>query len=710
MDSVQKGLPDVSTENPQLTLEHILSSEPITKHLDILTNILRQGRTVDERISALIHAAWEHVRREELWSSRFDSLDEYRHFIGFEEHVKPVLRRHKRSDRSKQLSARMIAQHWDSPFHLVLPASLRPPFWSKHLLNSLASLSRLKPLPEAVHLLQESVKKRPRRGRTQPHLLASDIERVLEAMRVPRQGRRGRKNSVISIDSILTGHESPTTTLVGSDSHENGASPQGPSTMVSEKSFLDDQTQCPCSPMLFPLLAILAESKAQWTSHFLARLLQWASRMSWESLCTNHLQQLYRHATQSDGLDLDRSLMSQDLEKLSSTLNGEEASMPDDFPDFLPTPAAGKQERPIPNAFKSFVKDEPSLWSSLQQNGYLHIPGFFAYMETRGIFPRVRHTLARYASDDQGQVLSQKCYQFLRQMIQQDPAYYAVVASCRPDGQWRLLNRSLDSASTWVAGGMLSVPGSVQRESDIQSTVMLPTFCEEHCVNLVPGSHTMFAPPSHNNEYSPAGVIEIGKPSSIRMRPGDLLLTMPHLLRFPQTFASHALVNLSQDAADLRGNTTRWSHQLSTSALAQPSDAPGADECSVDIVSAIGEALAGRRAWSDRKVLHQQTILSGLDTAAATSFVDKVRERLVLEFHEALDIVEISHAESAAALAADVLLSDVSTETDWAATELGMSTLLNVEPLWLPESFDHMSLQDLGFDALGEIDLFPTLD
>ncbi|RAK78975.1 uncharacterized protein BO72DRAFT_526508 [Aspergillus fijiensis CBS 313.89] len=225
---------------------------------------------------------------------------------------------------------------------------------------------------------------------------------------------------------------------------------------------------------------------------------------------------------------------------------------------------------------------------------------------------------------------------------------------------------------------------------------MLPTFCEEHCVNLVPDSHTMFAPPSHKNEYPPAGVIEIGKPSSIRMRPGHLLLTMPHLLRFPQTFASHALVNLSQDAEDLRGNTTRWSHQLSTSALAQPSDAPGTDECSVDIISAIGEALAGRRAWSDRK-----------DTAAATSVVDKFRERLVLEFHEALDIVEIGHTESAAALAADVVLSDVSAETDWAATELGISTLLNVEPPWLPESFDHMSLQDLGFDALGEIDLFP---
>ncbi|PYI27671.1 hypothetical protein BP00DRAFT_450006 [Aspergillus indologenus CBS 114.80] len=709
MDSVQKGLSDVSTESPQLTLEHILSAEPITNHLDILTNILRQGATVDERVGALIHAAWEHVRREELWSSRFDSLDQYRQFIGFEELVKPVLRRHKRSDRSKQLSARMIAQHWDGPFHLVLPETLRPPFWSKHLLNSLASLSRLKPLPEAVHLLQESVKKRPRRGRTQPHLLASDIERVLEAMRVPRQGRRGRKNSVISIDSILTEHESSTATLVGSDSHEDGASPQGSSAMLSERSLLDDQKQCPCSPLLFPLLAILAESKAQWTSHFLARLLQWASLMSWESLCTDHLRQLYRHATQSDGQDLDRFLIVQTLEQLSITLTGVETSMPDDSPNSIPTPAAGDREKPIPNAFKSFVKDEPSLWSSLQQNGYLHIPGFFAYMETRGIFPRVRQTLARYASDDQGQVLSQKCYQFLHQMIQQDPAYYAVVASCRPNGQWRLLNRSMDAASLSVAGAMLSIPGSGQRESDIQSTVMLPTFCEEHCVNLVPGSHTMFAP-SHKNEHPPTGVMEIGKPSSIRMQPGDLLLTMPHLLRFPQTFTSHALVNLSQDVADFQGHPTGWNHQPSTSAQPQLSNAPVTDECSVDTVSAIGEALAGRRAWSDRKVLHQQRILSGTDTAAATVFVDKVRERLVLEFHEALDIVEISHAESAAALAPDLVLNDVSAETEWAATELGMSTLLQVDTPWLPESFNHMSLQDLGLDTLGEIDLLPTLD
>ncbi|PYH86315.1 hypothetical protein BO82DRAFT_428752 [Aspergillus uvarum CBS 121591] len=707
MDSVQKGLPDLSSEIPQRTLEHILSSEPITNHLDILTNILRQGATVDERVGALIHAAWEHVRREELWSSRFDSLDHYRQFIGFEELVKPVLRRHKRSDRSKQLSARMIAQHWNSPFHLVLPETLRPPFWSKHLLNSLASLSRLKPLPDAIHLLQESVKKRPRRGRTQPHLLASDIERVLEAMRVPRQGRRGRKNSVISIDSILTEHESSTATIVGSDTHKDGASPQGPPVMISEKSFLNDQKQCPCSPMLFPLLAILAESKSQWTSHFLARLLQWASLMSWESLCTDHLQQLYRHATQSDGQDLDRSLIIQMLEQLSFTLIGEETSMPDDSPNSISASAAGEREKPIPNAFKTFVKDEPSLWSSLQQDGYLHIPDFFAYMETRGIFPRVRQTLARYASDDQGQVLSQRCYQFLHQMIQQDPAYYAVVASCRPDGQWRLLNRSMDSVAISVAGAMLPVPGSVQHESDIQSTVMLPTFCEEHCVNLVPGSHTIFAP-SRKNEHPPAGVMT-GKPSSIRMQPGDLLLTMPHLLRFPQTFTSHALVNLSQDVADFQGHPTGWNHQPSTSAQPRLSNASGTDECSVDTVSAIGEALMGRRAWSDRKVLHQQRILSGTDTAAATSFVEKVRERLVLEFHEALDIVEISHAESAAALGPDLVLKDVSAETDWATTELGMSALLQSDAPWLPESFDHMSLQDLGLETLGEIDLLPTL-
>ncbi|RAH87272.1 hypothetical protein BO86DRAFT_300162 [Aspergillus japonicus CBS 114.51] len=699
MDSVQKGLSDVSTESPQLTLEHILSAEPITNHLDILTNILRQGATVDERVGALIHAAWEHVRREELWSSRFDSLDQYRQFIGFEELVKPVLRRHKRSDRSKQLSARMIAQHWDGPFHLVLPETLRPPFWSKHLLNSLASLSRLKPLPEAIHLLQESVKRRPRRGRTQPHLLASDIERVLEAMRVPRQGRRGRKSKSSVFQPPQLRPEQLTVP-------ERFPSPQGSSAMLSERSLLDDQKQCPCSPLLFPLLAILAESKAQWTSYFLGRLLQWASLMSWESLCTDHLQQLYRHATQSDGQDLDRSLIVQTLEQLSITLTDEETSMPDDSPSSIPT---GDREKPIPNAFKSFVKDEPSLWSSLQQNGYLHIPGFFAYMETRGIFLRVRQTLARYASDDQGQVLSQKCYQFLHQMIQQDPAYYAVVASCRPDGQWRLLNRSMDSVSLSVAGAMLSIPGSVQRDSDIQSTVMLPTFCEEHCVNLVPGSHTMLAP-SHKNEHPPTGVMVIGKPSSIRMQPGDLLLTMPHLLRFPQTFTSHALVNLSQDAADLQGHPPGWNHQRFTSAQPQLSNAPVTDECSVDTVSAIGEALMGRRAWSDRKVLHQQRILSGTDTAAATSFVDKVRERLVLEFHEALDIVEISHAESAAALAPDLVFNNVSTETEWAATELGMSTLLQVDTPWLPESFDHMSLQDLGLDTLGEIDLLPTLD
>ena len=314
-----------------------------------------------------------------------------------------------------------------------------------------------------------------------------------------------------------------------------------------------------------------------------------------------------------------------------------------------------------------------TLWSSWEETGLLHIPAFFTYMEEHGIFNRVRNALTRYASDDKYQLISQQCYELICQMIQQDPAYYAIVVACRPDKNWRLIHRpghyyqdthasrhgEIFHALRPSDAEYSATDGST---SNIQSTIMLPTFSPLHVVNFVPGSHQETAWQSEMRTPS-----SFSSPKCITMQPGDLILTMPNLLRCSQTFKSPALLNMSQsgvddDFATLEDGGGTWTRLAiiqnykemgmqylgAKERLDIPTHFQGCtrNESRLDSASALGEALMGRREWKDRKVIYQRNIVLGTDDDAALRFVNKVRDYLASEFHETLDLIEECHQGS----------------------------------------------------------------
>lgn len=180
MDCLQETLGADASPDLRAALEKRLSNLPELEQLDTVTRILMTGTVADEKVGELIFVAWEYLCEQDLWSFKFESLDQYRQLIGYRDTVKPIIQRFKKSDRIKLASIGTIEKHWHTAIHQTIPKPFTPQHWSKHLLFLLASLSKHTNKDDAITLLEESIRHRPSRSRQRPDLMASDVERVLK--------------------------------------------------------------------------------------------------------------------------------------------------------------------------------------------------------------------------------------------------------------------------------------------------------------------------------------------------------------------------------------------------------------------------------------------------------------------------------------------------------------------------------------------------
>ncbi|THC93368.1 hypothetical protein EYZ11_007160 [Aspergillus tanneri] len=139
-----------------------------------------------------------------------------------------------------------------------------------------------------------------------------------------------------------------------------------------------------------------------------------------------------------------------------------------------------------------------------------------------------------------------------------------------------------------------------------------------------------------------------GIPTSITMRSGDLVLTMPNLTRVDytsETTESYSGKTRTRCAAPRNHETERTQYLRPEDASHIPTYFQG---CATDVnrlkpASALGEALMGLREWNDCTVIHQRNITLCADDGEAMKFVNEVRNRLAREFHETLDLIELCH-------------------------------------------------------------------
>ncbi|THC90055.1 hypothetical protein EYZ11_010485 [Aspergillus tanneri] len=728
MDLMCVNLLNEGDLSPASVLDSILESTAESQHLDILTDILTVGSEVDERVGAFITAAWDYTCRNSLWSFKYDNLNDYRKAINYVDIVRPIIQKHRRSDRAKHLSLQTILRNWKTSPTSVTPRDLRPTFWSKHLLTLLAKLSKKKSLDESRALLQESVRHRPQRGRSRSQIIASDVQRVLDQLEIGRSGKYTGINSQRNgAREVLT---PPSYSCDNNQSHQSNVNDGDSMSCIAESSHISDMQlsssypiapltpelspsesasidtelleasppvvswkatevlHCDCAPICLPLVAFLSSVKNAISQQLTTALVHWARSVSWGSFCSSHLQRLAVLATGIDIINKDRIDLIGTLESVCQ-YTCEHSQM-------IQNITVGDTATPVdttdPVDLLCRYTGSADAWSDWTRDGILHIPGFFSYMEDLGIFGRIRRILTPYegkATDDSSSAV-QICHDLITQMVQQDPAYYAVLVACRPDKNWKFLHRPRRSRPCCIPNDddvTISAPSDKvglltkgKGVSDLRSTISLPANSCHQTVRLVPGFHRhllewlaeRIEQPTNdsyrqqystNLTYDESSEYRFGCHRDIILHHGDLILTLPQILRWSKTFSANNLLNISQSGLDdnfetldggCDGTWTRLAiagnyHKLSDQYLGANEGWQDSgtfrhgleDHCRIGSLSAVGEATLGRRQWRDPKVIQERNLILGRDSTTALGHVRQVREHLAAEFHEQLDLLQL---------------------------------------------------------------------
>ncbi|KAJ5365278.1 hypothetical protein N7517_008164 [Penicillium concentricum] len=667
----------------EISIATLLHGKPEHEQLDVLTDFLTRASEINERVASSISAAWQWICQNDLWSIRYESLSDYQRAIGYAKTVRPILQRHKKSELAKRSSTRTIFRHWQVPFDEALPKFTRPLSWSKHLLSLVARLSKHRNHFDSLLLLEESMKNRPERGRKKNQLMASDVQRVLETLEIPqvRLAIRGsRKSRIPSSSAQSTGtHNSPE---IGSSSsniqsevffrpntHSPGvlsldiSSPQRPQTNTDRNKW----QRCGCTPICLPLIALISTPEVEFDKWLLAALVNWAYKMSWGSFCSKHLTRLARFIPGADSRDRARAAVIQNLETFCSR---ECYTSISDHP-FISTPNLCSNTELLCRYTGS-----ADAWWRWQRDGYLHMPGFFSYMEELGVFKRARKYLDRSGTKENSNLSQNIFHSMISQIVQQDPAYYAVLVACRADQNLNFIHSPGQHQQSTVFQNEdvgFGVPidyirSLVQGEgtSDVQSTVIFPTCETAQKIRLVPGFHRQinsWLQSSLELKYGSAYKI-FGEARDIAVQPGDLVICLPQILRWPTTFSSSNFLKLSQIGPDTRFSTvpkrlsTRYNVNSSAEAWQQPepqfhdAERIGDEDHAAKVgrtednwfsaSNAIGQALTGRLDWGSDRATEERNCVLGSHGATAVEFVAKSRAQVARQFHEVCDSIEQS--------------------------------------------------------------------
>ncbi|KAJ5457291.1 hypothetical protein N7530_012565 [Penicillium desertorum] len=680
MDHAARDLSSDTEYSSEAFIATLLRGKPEHKHLDVLTELLTRSSEIDERVASSISAAWHWLCQNDLWSTRYESLSEYRNAIGYTETVRPIVQRHKKSELAKRSSIQTIFRYWKIPYDKALPINTRPLTWSKHLLSLIACLSKHRGHLESVSLLEECMKNRPERGRTRNRLMASDVQRALDTLGIPqtrlatRESKKSRLSSRAAqskgTDSGAEVGSTPTTIHPEALSLPDTPLSLGfsPTQELQTSKEPDEWQCCGCIPICLPLIALISTPEAKFDKKLLTALVDWAYTMSWGSFCSDHLMRLAQFIPGEDPCYRNRTEAIQNLEAFCS--RGCYSSIGDQPSTSAPNLSSNTE-------LLCRYTGSTEAWWRWQRDGFLHIPGFFSYMEEFGVFERVRKYLNSSATQEYTNSIDRntisRCYRMLSEMVQRDPAYYAVLVACRPDQNSKLIYRPAEyrqhtvSETEDIGFGVPidRIKALVQGEgtSDIQSTVVFPTYETAEKIRLVPGFHRQLnswlqssLELKYGNRYK-----VFDEAQEIVVQPGDLVMCLPQILRWPKTFSSSGILNLSQVGLENSFTTTpEGPSERYNTYCSNAGEQPGpqfydteqaahyyhaakaglTEDSWCDVSSAIGQALAGHLDWSNGRVSEEMNCILGSPGATAVEFVAKSRAQLARQFHKLCDSLE----------------------------------------------------------------------
>ncbi|KAI9765327.1 MAG: hypothetical protein M1839_005527 [Geoglossum umbratile] len=279
-------------------------------------------------------------------------------------------------------------------------------------------------------------------------------------------------------------------------------------------------------------------------------------------------------------------------------------------------------------------------------------------------------------------------YSLIQQLVRQDPVWYSIIASARPDKNWRLITYPYITKDTDAGGETtgflhldLNTSKFVQDGSGgnlLGSSMSLDDEEADGCTMVVPGFHR------HIKEWharrlgrreDPAGFTtncsasyraedrrDWGEPEPSPCPAFSIRVTRPEIIHGSTPFSNRRRRTLNpwysgilenHEDSEIHG-TLSWSELAACHRdLEAPAREPSGQTPRYGLLgfrfpgsivmegsSALGDALVGKRKWTDPQVVKERDILLGGDDENARVYVAAVREKMIARYREAYGQLE----------------------------------------------------------------------
>ena len=324
-------------------------------------------------------------------------------------------------------------------------------------------------------------------------------------------------------------------------------------------------------------------------------------------------------------------------------------------------------------------------WETWQRDGTVNIPGVFAYLDREDVkgmidkeFDIYKHHHRTPPGKSRLGWRRNMYHSLVQQLVRQDPAYYALTAAARPDRGWRLVSYPYITKDTGKKGrgkptGFLHMDLDLKAfladgegGSRLTSSLSIDDEDELGCTVVVKGFHRHLAAwherllargwkgsgPTTDCKpiYTAEDRAEWGEAVPAPVPAWGIRLSLPQLIH-GSTKASvrrrrtilpwFMLVDADHERLEVAG-CLGWSEVRRCHLdLEVPSKDPsgygpklGAPKSRfpgsvvLGSTSALGDALVGRRKWTDPEVVRERDLVLGPDGEAALAYVREVRGRL----------------------------------------------------------------------------------
>jgi hypothetical protein len=700
--SIDETTDIITARTSSKTLIEQLAILPRRDQLKRALELLAVTNEYSEWLGQLTSEAWAYVVQNELWTAASMSLEEVKQIINWPEVCKRI-ERHHHTQKRRDRDSKGIRKYWSCSPEESIPAEIRPKHISVNLLQHLHRLSKKCPLERAQDLLHDMIQQRLKSFRRykMSYLLVMDVLRVIDRITIkPQKGSRMSKSK-----SKSNGRVGATDTV--QENLEGVREPKDGGGLLTLEQCIcpkDILASIPGSRVRLSDekgLALVGQALAIGLQAFCQRHLRLLAAGALglynnrsRATISRRVELVYRHRQKLRKLRKQkakwfryscRPIVLQDLLGALRYKSHALDAIAFDFDEV--------------QVFDRFAGG--GSWQTWQEDGTINIPGVFDYLNQVDLqemidieFGIYRHHHHTPAGTSRLGWLRNMYYSLVQQLVRQDPVWYALTVAARPDKHWRLISYPYITKDTDTGGeatGFLHLDLDLEAYitdgrggSRLTSSLSLDNEDMDGCTVVVKrfqryirawflqllqrGWKGSGRTTNCSSIYRAEDRVEWGEPVGVPCPAWGVRITLPQLIHGSTSVSTRRrrtilpwFMSIGEDHEQLEvAGCLGWSEiRRCHLDLEVPDRDPSghglrlgapkerfAGSVVLGSTSALGDALVGRRKWTDPEVLRERNILLGQDAPAAARYVMEVRTRLVSQYRAAfLSMVQIEQEE-----------------------------------------------------------------